>query len=281
MLKEKDHRNPCKSKSCGLGEQIPLDRFKDLKNKFPGATINDVMLATLTIMLKQYFKAEGEKSTNVSSNFMINMRPPKQDVLKKSMRNEFSTGVFKFPLHETDPIKVVWAVKNQVDMTKNSPAPLILYRLLAGAVHFLNGIGCRSALINAALDSYGKVTVMLSNVPGPQQTEHMCGVACDDMSFYTFTPLGVYLGVLSYADKVSVGVVTGTAGEPNAKNLAKHWAPAFKELEDAVAAAAPKQLRPPADRFQLYTFASLGLAAALIAGSVGLLNSGLIKKPSW
>ena len=60
----------------------------------------------------------------------------------------------------------------------------------------------------------------LSNVPGPQSTVWLCGEAVDDLMFYTFVPLGVYIGVISYAGKVSTGVCCVPSCEPDATRIA-------------------------------------------------------------
>ena len=80
------------------------------------------------------------------------------------------------------------------------------------------------------LDTYGKATAMLSNVPGPPAPMALCGVEMQQLQFYVFAPLGVYIGVISYNGTVSTGVCCVPECEPDAHAIAKHWKPAIDEL---------------------------------------------------
>ena len=64
----------------------------------------------------------------------------------------------------------------------------------------------------------------------------LCGEAVNDIMFYTFVPLGVYIGVLSYNGKVSTGVCCVPGCEPDAGRIAKHWRPSVDECLEAVRA---------------------------------------------
>lgn len=268
-IKEKDHRNPGKEKACGFGETVSLDSMKKIKSKFDGATVNDVMLATLTLTIQRYFAEIGEGSTKLRANFPINLRPAGQDVLTESIGNRFSAGMIGFPLDVKDPVQLIWEVKQRIDMVKASPAPIISDKMLGFLVPFLVKAGKRTELVDAILDSYGKVSCMLSNVPGPSQQVSFCKQPVDDIMFYAFAPLGVYFGILSYNGRVNVGIVANKELEPDASRIAKHWAPAFKELEEAVAKVdKPKK---PTDCSNAICFGGLACLGSLLAMKMGCL----------
>ena len=94
----------------------------------------------------------------------------------------------------------------------------------------LHGQCLRNVTRNLLLDVYGKATALLSNVPGPQSQVYLCGSPLDDLMFYSFVPLGVYIGVISYHGKVSTGVCCVPECEPDASQIAKHWKSAVEEL---------------------------------------------------
>lgn len=245
ILKVKDHRHPDPDKSCAMGERVLLEEMKEIKNKFPGATVNDIMLATLTLMLQSYFVEVGQEPTIIRGTFPVNMRAPTEDVVKNSVGNRVAPGNFVFPMFEADPVKMIWKIKEQIDMVKCSPGPLLHSKLFDFIIPKLVRGGKKKLLHKIVADSYGKVTVMLSNVPGPSDEVALCGQPIDDMMFYAFAPIGCYLGVISYNGIVSLGVVTARSGESDASRLAKHWSPAFRKLKLAVDAARASDLRPP------------------------------------
>jgi len=58
-----------------------------VKARLEGATVNDVMLTTLTLALRRYFREVGEDTKNMTAAFAIHMRPPNENVLHESMGN--------------------------------------------------------------------------------------------------------------------------------------------------------------------------------------------------
>ena len=78
---------------------------------------------------------------------------------------------------------------------------------------------------------------------GPQQPAHFNGQLVKKIAFQAFAPIGLYFGMLSYNGKVSASVAVDSnarGGSNQAKRLAKHWVPAFKELQAAMAKAGRK-----------------------------------------
>merc|ERR1711972_195513 len=99
----------------------------------------------------------------------------------------------RFPLHLKDPEAIFAYCKQQLDFVKLSPAPLIGHKLT-------------STKGDLALDIYGKVTAMLSNIPGPSSEVRLAGQALDDLKFYALGPIGLYFGIVSYNGHISIGV---------------------------------------------------------------------------
>lgn len=75
-----------------------------------------------------------------------------------------------------------------------SPQPLIEYLLLEALAPLLPA----AAFVNLTLDYFGKYTMMMSNVMGPQSVAHMGGRAIDSISALAATSIGLYAGMLSY-----------------------------------------------------------------------------------
>lgn len=57
-LKVKDVTKPSKFRVCGSTDAIPMSKVKELKNAVKGATMNDILLTMLNLMVVQYFREE-------------------------------------------------------------------------------------------------------------------------------------------------------------------------------------------------------------------------------
>ena len=121
-------------KVLAMGDQIPLDKIKEIKNKIPGATVNDILLAVLTITLKEYFKEQGDpaamKNSPIRGNFPVSTRGRNQPILKDGdPNNQWSAVAFRFPFNYTDPVDCIFKVKTKLDKLKVSPQ-VCAFRLL-------------------------------------------------------------------------------------------------------------------------------------------------------
>ena len=72
----------------------------------------------------------------------------------------------------------------------------------------LSRLGLRKLLRTLVLHSIGKATMVISNVPGPQQQRTLCGETLSSMQYFLFSPVGAYIGVCSYAGSVAAGAPT-------------------------------------------------------------------------
>merc|ERR1712187_568029 len=115
-------------------------------------------------------------------------------------------------------------------MGTSSPEPIMRSKLLNTVTKFLNG----GALLDAVLDAFGKVTAMLSNVPGPQEEVACMGQPVDDLAFYAMAPIGLYFGVLTYKGHLKAGVCMDRTCDADASNLTRHFKPEFERLYAAV-----------------------------------------------
>lgn len=257
---------------------VSLDRVKAIKNALLGTTINDVLLAMLTLTIRRYFvelaateigddgaepetevpsattAMKGEKGRSGPSRqavlearralrdhdmkgvFPVNVRRPGVPVIDPKDRhvgNNIVVCGFNFPIEESDPLRLVWRIKDQIDQVKVSPAVPIKRVMTKLAFHFFP----RPLLRNAMERLTRAATATLSNVPGPQHPVSFMGMRVTDMRFYALSPLPTYLGIVSFDGKVNCGIVCDEQVSGKPKELAKHWLPALEEIERALAAS--------------------------------------------
>jgi len=235
-LKTKDARNPGRSKAVYSTPDIDMARIREVKGAIPGATINDVLMTVVAMTLQDYFSKYEATSLHqrVRANFPINMRTVTGGdiITDEHFGNRVSQGQIRFPLHLVKPQDIFQDIKSQIDMIKVSPEPQVREKLINFLV-LKSGLPSET-ISNAVLDAFGKVTAMLSNVPGPLEKVNFMGRELEDLSFYAMAPIGLYFGIVQYKGKFKAGICCDASLEPDPKKLADCWLPAFERLHEAV-----------------------------------------------
>jgi hypothetical protein len=65
--------------------------------------------------------------------------------------------------------------QRRADLVKVSPQPIVERALQSCVVPLLMRLGLRKLIRTLVLHSVGKATMVISNVPGPQQQRTLCG----------------------------------------------------------------------------------------------------------
>lgn len=238
-LKLADLRNPSREKSLSMSPHLDMGRVKELAAVVPGATVNDVLMTVVCMTLRAYFAKHDPRvlaeRRRVRANVPVNLRRGGEDPLSEEhFGNRVIPYAMELPIHFENPSQTLRQMKKQLDEMKRSPEPFMRARMSEHVINLLPP----NKLWDLALDQIGKVTMMLSNVPGPQEAVYLNGQEVRDMAFYALAPIGVFFGVLSYNGKVSCGISTGRNCEPQATNISSEWATSFDQLFAAVMAGA-------------------------------------------
>mmetsp|Transcript_8905 Transcript_8905/g.10180 ORF Transcript_8905/g.10180 Transcript_8905/m.10180 type:complete len:474 (+) Transcript_8905:408-1829(+) len=232
-LMRRDPTIASEQKKISIAESISLAKLKEIKNKYHDATLNDIMVALLTLTLHGYLdEVEGgkeflKKKGRVRSSFLINTRSPKAKTTFRdgSPNNKIALGLLRFPLDVNSPANTVYKVKRQLDRVKLSPTPLVQLSLANNLLKVMNEKSAAELFAAAG----NQTTAMLSNVPGPQKTAYIQGHKIQDLQFGLYSSNGLYLGLISYDGKVTVGVTLDEQlGDP--KEITKHWNIQFDKL---------------------------------------------------
>lgn len=226
---------PSSQKSIAIAAQIPLDKVKQVKNKFEGATVNDVLIAVLNLAMLGYLKEQGLEPTElkrkqIRASFPINTRKQGEPLLKDdSPSNHFSMCFFNFVTEASSRIEMVHKVKQIIDKIKLSPMPFVQSWLGL----FSSAMLPRSVVAKMFFDYNNQFTSQISNVPGPQSEVSLQGYGLEDLHFGIYTPAGLYMGLMSYNNKVGCTIcLDGNLG--NAADLAKHWNREFELMYEEV-----------------------------------------------
>lgn len=227
-LKLKDPRNPTRAKTSASSPPIPLSEVKQMQKLVPGATVNTVLCALSTMVLRKYYEEVGDpiiaKKQNIRASFPIGTSKGQE------LHNLFVTGKLTFDLHYKDPVELLNGVLKQTQWLKNSPEAHVEAAIGRMVLPRLP----EKAAVDTLMDLPSKTTCMLSNVMGPQQEAVLAGHVVDDISYFTATPgWGLYFGIISYNGKVTATCTCDPTCCGKPVEICKYWVPCWEELRTA------------------------------------------------
>ncbi len=198
-------------KAVAWSKGIPLDDVKFVKNTM-GATVNDVLVAAMAGALRRYVETRGDdpEGKEIRAMVPVDIRAPDDTKLT----NRFALVYLPLPIGIADPIDRLFATKRSMDAIKRSPEALVTYQAIAG-------LGVVSDGVARSVRGYyaDKVSVVLTNVPGPSQKLYFAGKLLDSIVFWVpqSGSIGVGISIFSYAGQVNIGLITdrGLAPDPD------------------------------------------------------------------
>jgi WS/DGAT/MGAT family acyltransferase len=193
------------------------------------ATVNDVLLAIVAGMLERYFAAAGSADMDRGSDpvALVPVSVRREDE-RGDTGNRISTVFVDLPVSEADPVARMRVVHGLMAEIKDSAA------VRAGAM-MVGAIGLAPPVVSSALGrALGNIracNLVVSNVPGPQQTLFLAGSKV--LAAYPIVPLnpanqGLTVGILSYDGRVNFGLLADAGLDPGVEH-------ARASLEDALA----------------------------------------------
>ncbi|MDE0120290.1 MAG: wax ester/triacylglycerol synthase family O-acyltransferase [bacterium] len=198
-------------KAVAWSEGIPLDDVKFVKNTM-GATVNDVLVAAMAGALRRYVEARGDnpEGKEIRAMVPVDIRGPEDTKLT----NRFALVYLPLPIGIADPIDRLFETKRYMDAIKRSPEALVTYQVIAG-------LGVVSDKIARSVRGYyaDKVSVVLTNVPGPTRQLYFAGKRLETIVFWVpqSGSIGVGISIFSYGGQVNIGLITdrGLAPDPD------------------------------------------------------------------
>jgi diacylglycerol O-acyltransferase len=211
-------------------EPFALDNIKKVGKAISTATLNDVLIATVTGAMRRYLKTRGTRvnELNLRVAVPVNVRKPGTEF---ELGNKFSLVFLPLPVHLEDPILRLKEVKRRMDRLKTSPDPYINFALLS-AMGYLPPI-----LAKKAAAVFGnKASGVLTNVPGPRQPLYYAGREVKNFMFWVprSGQIGLGISILSYNGKVTVGIASDEGLMPDPEVLLEGFEDEFNTLLELV-----------------------------------------------
>ncbi len=211
-------------------EPMSLDKIKKVGRAISTATLNDVLIATVTGAMRRYLKTRNTRvnTLNLRVTVPVNIRKPGTEF---ELGNKFSLVFLPLPVHLKDPILRLKEVKRRMDQLKTSPDPYINFALLSAIGYLPSAIAKKAAAVFS-----DKASGVLTNVPGPRQPLYFAGQKVENFMFWVprSGKIGLGISIFSYDGKVTVGVASDEGLMPDPEVLLEGFEDEFNMLLDLV-----------------------------------------------
>ena len=192
-----------------------------------GVTINDVLLAAVSLGVTEYLTGKGEAEVD-QLNWLIpvSLKPIDAD-LPEELGNHFALVMLPMPLGIGDPHRLLREIRTRMNRIKNSAEPAVLYGVQRAIAETPAALSVR--ITNYVAD---KAVGILTNVPGPRAPMALAGTEVRGILGWVPTsgnqPVG--LCIFSYNGAVNIGIVSDAALLPDPDLLGQHIEQAVHRL---------------------------------------------------
>jgi WS/DGAT/MGAT family acyltransferase len=191
---------------------LPLREVKAIR-KATRATVNDVLISSMTGALRRYLLERDEPTEDFRAVVPVNLRGPDE---MESLGNKFGLVSLSLPVSVADPLERLYEVNRRMANLKDSSEAVV-------AMGILNAMGVSPGEIQSLIlrTFAAKATGVLTNVPGPPMPLFLAGSEIEDIMFWVPQSgrLGLGISILSYASKVYLGVATDIRLVPDPERI--------------------------------------------------------------
>ena len=225
-----------------------LDDYRNVRRRH-GATVNDVVLATVTGALRLWLMTRAESvHSSRQLRAMVPMSVMDSDLEPTSLGSQVTGQVLALPIGENSPVvrlhQVSYALKAHRD-TGKAVSALRLIGIGGFAPTTFHALGARVAADHRGRD----FNLVVTNVPGPQFPLYAAGARM--LESYPVQPLlrdhALAIGVTSYDGAVHYGITADRDAIPDVEVVGQCIREALTEL---VETASDSHLRAPRGRSQ-------------------------------
>ncbi|PIE40918.1 MAG: wax ester/triacylglycerol synthase family O-acyltransferase [Gammaproteobacteria bacterium] len=218
-------------KTAAWADPFPLADVKRIGKKF-NATVNDVLMAAATGVLRTHLLRQGEIVTSdktIHAAVPFNLRPVDSPI--DELGNQFGLVLVPLPIGIDNPLTRLKNVKAGMEKLKHSYQAHVFFFLLQ-----LLGKG-PSILEQTALDLLSKkASVVMTNVPGPKKPLYLAGAKLAQPLAWVPQSgnIGIGLSILSYNDTVQFGFIADTNLISDASGITELFIQEFHNLETLI-----------------------------------------------
>jgi diacylglycerol O-acyltransferase / wax synthase len=220
-----------------------LPQFKAIKNGL-GGTLNDAVLASVTLALGSYLRREGEDTEGLVLKAMVPVSV-RMDDQRGALGNRVAAMYAPLPVGMTDPKEVFDTVHAAMGDLKSSGQAVGAQRLTEMADFAPTTIMTQAARLQARQRLFNLV---VTNVPGPQMPLYLLGHVLSGL--YPVVPLAqrqaLGIAIMSYHGRLGFGLLGDYDAMPRLESLAGDLEQAIDALSAAANAKPARPARRPA-----------------------------------
>jgi WS/DGAT/MGAT family acyltransferase len=201
-------------KRAAWSEPLSLNAIKEVRIQL-GATVNDVLLSSLTGALRVYLAGRGEDVQDLTFRAVVpvNLREPGTE---QELGNHMGAVFIPLPVNARHPVERLHRTNRRMTQAKESlEAPL--FKILISALGSVP-TPLASALVTTLTN---RATAIVTNVIGPRQQLYVAGAPL--RALMAWVPqtgrLGIGLSILTYVDDIYVGVISDEALVPDPERI--------------------------------------------------------------
>lgn len=196
------------------------------------STVNDVLLAVAAGALRRYLEKRGQDVNGVNLRAMVPVSIRAARDLTQ-LGNQFGLVILSLPIGVRDPLLRLRVLKQRMDDIKDTPEAWVAFGILS--VMGLMPWQIEKIIVDIFA---GKVSAVMTNVPGPRRPIYLAGQRLNSLMFWVPRggDVGLGLSILSYAGNVYMGIATDAGLMPDPQAIVDEY---HAELADLL------QLAPP------------------------------------
>ena len=160
----------------------------------------------------------------------VNLRPPGAEL---QLGNYFGLVIPALPLATDDPPGGLAKVRRTMQRIKKTPEAFVSFAIL----QLIGGLSPRLHRLIVSFFAM-KTSVVMTNVPGPRERLMLAGTTIDRIMFWVpqAGTIGMGVSIISYADEVSVGVITDAGLVPDPELIVDGIHTAYARLREHASA---------------------------------------------
>jgi diacylglycerol O-acyltransferase / wax synthase len=220
-----------------------LARFKAIKNEL-GGTLNDVVLAAVTLALGRFLRRRGEQTEGLVLRAMVPVSV-RADAQRGALGNRVAAMWAPLPVGDDDPLAVLTEISEAMRGLKESGQAVGAQALTSLADFAPPTIMSQAARLQSRQRFFNLV---VTNVPGPQIPLYLLGRHLQ--AFYPVVPLAHHqalgIAIMSYDGRLGFGLLGDYDAMPDLEQLAADLEAAIAALSRAAGVRPPPKARKPA-----------------------------------
>lgn len=235
--------NPSGSKRVAWTDPIALSEVKAVSRAL-GCSVNDMLLAAVAGALQTYLKEQGDPTEGIEIRALVPI-DLRSAASAPELGNYFGILALELPVGIESPLDRVLEVHRRMEKLKSSYEPSVTLGLLAALGNLPQTVQ------DQAFDLLlSRASMVMTNVPGPQQPRYLAGCELKHVMFWVPQPhnIGMGVSIMSYNGEVQFGVMTDAAIVSDPRSIARHFKPEFEQLLYFVLMQPPELSEQPVEQ---------------------------------